>query len=256
MKPAVAKLLLLPGLAGLVGGGLYLFWMLDFYDPDDVPPTLVMAVGGALLVAFALWKLGRRAIGVVLVLAVAGASVAVILRGREMRDAMHAQWALDRVRDVAAEEVCSGKPNTAATAPKGARPIMQVISRPDSDSPTTKFAHPWEGLPAPKSVAELQLVACRVESEQTVHVCNYEGSNGAPFTIYKTKRVDTITVRDARTGEVLGEERFEGSEPSTTCDDEIRVRAGGPSSKSSSGFGPDRAKETAFLKRFVFPAEN
>lgn len=252
----VAKALIWLGIIGVFIGAILLSWLLDWYMSDD----LVFAVGvpglGLFFLMKGLSKLGRRGLGIAVFVLGAAGIVAIVITAKGRRDDEERGWELHRAAAAVAEAVCDGKPNTAAITPKGARAIMQVTSRPDSES-KSKFANNWEGLPAPKTVAELQLVACRVSRERTIHTCRYVSEPGDTLTSYKiylAQQVDTITVRDAKTAAVLGEETFEGGMPPTSCSEKIETSEY-YGNRTSTGDSPSREKQTAFLQTFVKPAE-
>jgi hypothetical protein len=143
----------------------------------------------------------------------------------------------------AAEAICKDqKPNTRAGEAKGK--MYQVVQRPDSSE--TWFPNPWKELPAPKTVEELTVVACRVSRDEYATSCSYDHG----YTIRKYKVTDTITVRDAKTAKVLGEKVFEGAQPSTTCDTSIKATPGQADSRVS-GLPPNEKDETDFLKTFL-----
>ena len=113
----------------------------------------------------------------------------------------------------------------------------------------------WDGFPAPRFPSELQLVVCRVGTKNLVGTCPYDNKNGGTFTIYRYQNSETLTVRDAKTAEVLGEKTFEGDKPTGECDTSVTVPKY-ETSRDSSGMSPDRDAETAWVKTFVSPAEN
>ena len=175
-------------------------------------------------------------------------ALCMALLGCSDEEAQKARFAREAEIQEAAEALCAkGTPNAkAGAAVKGKRPIMQVIGREQSGGEMLWFVHPWEGLPKPAKIEELLLVACRVESKSYASSCEYSGG----YTIRKYKNTDIIRVLDAKTGQQLAEQRFEGAAPSDNCDESI-VNRGGESSREVSGDNPDKAAETAFLKKFV-----
>jgi hypothetical protein len=229
----------------------------DFYRPKDLPPTFAIFGVGLVLLSLGLAKVARPLVGVVAFVVLAGAAGVMIKLGMSRMEEMQRGWAQERVVQEAAEKVCRGTPNAAAgTGGAGANKIMQVISRPDGDAPDLMFVHPWKELPAPTTLEELQLVVCRVQRDEYVSSCDYSSASGADtYTIRKYKSVDTLTVRDARTGAALGEQTFEGGMPSEKCDESVTTSRGGSTSSRARGDDPSEAAETAFVRSFVERAE-
>jgi hypothetical protein len=252
-----AKVVLVVGLAALGFGVKNLVDLYTMYTPKFVAPTLAFVGGGAIVVAIALALLKRPLVGVAVVVAAAGASVAAIKLGQAGADERMRGYEREAEIGEAAEKVCDGVPNAGAAPPSGPRKLMQVYIREGSGLEKLKIPHVWEGLPAPRSGAELQIVACIDENRNYTASCEYADANGAPsYTIHKYQHVDRVTVRDAKTAAVLGEQTFEGSVPSDRCDESIRTTSSSGTSRDSGGDPPDRAAETAFVRRFVEPAEN
>jgi len=253
-----AKVLLVVGAVGTVAGGVFLKNLYDWYRPRDVAPTLALFGVPVLLLAFAVGKLTRAIAGVAIVLAAAGLAAGAIQLGIAHDEERMRGYERESEIQLAAEAACRGTPNAAASdpAPGAKRGVMQVTQRPDSDSPDLMFPHTMEGLTAPRTLAELQVVVCRVQRGEPVGRCDYESKDSSrSLTIWFSKTVDTLVVRDARTLQVLGEKTFEGSVPSTACDEKIEVTDTSPMSRDVPGMPPSFADETAFVRTLVEPVE-
>ena len=111
----------------------------------------------------------------------------------------------------------------------------------------------WHDLPKPRTLAELQLVACTEVIHDLRATCNYQGKNGVgAYSISRVRRVDHITVRDAKTAQVLGRKSFEGGEPATDCSKEITVSSDSrETSRDVTGEAPSDKDETDFVRAFV-----
>jgi len=255
MASKAAKVAVGLGLVPLVFGGYQVYdRVYDWYDVNQMPPVIAIFAVGVLLVAFGLGKLKSPIVSVVLVLAAGGYVLACLKLGKT-HDAERMKGYEDEIAlGKAAMAVCNGTPNTAAatTPVDGKRPIMAAGHRDGEDG----VGHAWEGLPAPRTLAEMQLVACTDQSQELRNECKYEGKDGVgAYTITFYKVTNTISVKDARTLEVLGTKTFEGAEPDTSCDHEIKVDLH-ESSHDVTGRAPDRDAETAFVRTFVESAHH
>lgn len=240
------------GLVPLVFGAYQVYdRVYDWYDVNQMPPVIAIFAVGVLLVAIGLGKLKTPVLGVVLVLAGAG-YVAACLKLGKTHDAARMRGYEDEIAlGKAAMAVCNGTPNAAASSAlvDGKRPVMGAGHTSTGED---GVGVPWEGLPAPKTLAELQLVACTDQTQDFRNRCDYQGKDGAgAYTITFYRLTNTVTVKDARTLEVLGSKTFEGAEPDTSCDSEIKVERHEDSNHEVNGRAPSRDEETAFVRQFV-----
>jgi len=248
-----AKVLLVLGLGALAFGAKLVKDQYDVYWPSDLPPTLAFYGGGLLAVSIALAILEKPWVGAVVFVLGAGAAGAVIKLGQIAMDKQTAVWEMERQVGDAAEKVCDGTPNAAASGT--VRGVMQVT---DTVGSEVKVPFKWEGFPVPATPAELHVVVCRTQDHNTVAVCDYSDSSGNNrYQITKYQIVDHLSVMDARTGALLGSDSFAGSVPSEKCDDAVSMRSDSrETSHEVGGDSPDHAAETAFIRPFVERAEN
>lgn len=162
---------------------------LDFYRSTRVLPVVGLATLGIILLTLAIAATrGRRpALALFLVggVIIAGLTVLAHERGRDLQIRMHEQESALRG---AALGVCGGTPTRTAAS---ARTVLQVISEHGAQGSVAAAGD----LPAPRTVAELDLVACR---------SGYDTSCG--------RRV-TVEIRQAHTAEIVARRSFPESWP-------------------------------------------
>lgn len=258
MASAKVKAAIVVGAAGSAVGAYMIYDNIyKFYRAQDIPPLLGIFGVGLLLLGIGIGAAKHKALGVLpLVLGAAYAGVMVKL-GKQHRVEMLAGFQHDIDIQKTAAAVCGGKPNTAAAdAPvNGKRPLLGAGRRP-GDVEWYSGGAAWGDFPKPTSIAELQLVACTQQLDELRAKCDYEGKDGVgAHSISRYRRVDHITVRLAKTAEVLGEKTFEGGEPSTDCASQISVRASSNGSTDVTGDPPDEKAEIAFVRSFVEQAK-
>lgn len=249
-----AKVAVVVGLAPLLFGAYQVHdAVYEWYRVNDMPAVIAIFGAGVLLVAFGLGKLKGPVVGGALLVA-GGAYVVASLKLGKTHDAERMRgYEGDVALASAAAAVCKGTPNAAASGAlvDGKRPVMLAMRRSDQGDDGW-FGQPWEGLLAPRTQAELALVACRVESKDYRDHCEYHGKDDAAgsYTISFYKLTDVISVTDAKTGKVLDMKTFEGADPSTSCDTEIKVDPH-ETSHDVTGASPNRDDEIAYVRQFV-----
>lgn len=251
-----SKLLLVPA-AGLTLWGTYgVYWVTEGvtlnyalygrpFDLQKIAPIAALAFVGLVLLTVAVAGVKGKAAAfgaLVATLAVmAGVGKLGLARGEASMQAAKESADLGN----AAAGVCAGKPVAGAGS---RRTVMMGL---DSDEEPGKwFGFPWKGLPAPTTLAELGLVACRKSIEELVTTCNYTSTSGSPFTIYKYRVTHDLRVRDAKTAQVLGQKYFAGGEPSTSCDEKV-TSFDGKTERSTSGDAPSEKDEVDFIRTFM-----
>lgn len=252
MSKKTGTILVVLSLPVLVIGGLHFNMIMLGLDESREPITLAISGAGVLLFAAGIAGRTRPRNGILVGLVGAAIIVALFLRAKANGRRWHAQFASEKEVQDAAEAVCNGTSHAGSTATSVPRAIVSA-GRSD-DKPTSWYVHDWEGLPKPETAADLQLVACLVRDKTMTSSCKYDLENGSPYSIYKYKATDRITVRDAKTAKELDTRSFEGKEPSDKCDDSVRV-SGRDFSRDVTGESPSHDEETAWLKTFVTPAE-
>jgi hypothetical protein len=239
------------GVAGCLFGAYMLQYLVRFYREDDLP---LLAVPSVAVVVLAIGLGKTRGIRAALIAFVVGGAAigGGVFLGQKFREDMMAEIHHELGINAAAEAVCNGTPNLAAEPAKGKRKLLQGSKWPDM---TGYGIGTWEGFPAPSSLAELQLVVCRVGTKNMTDSCSYDNKAGGTYTIYIYQSSETLTVRDAKTAEVLDVKTFEGEKPSGKCDSSVSVPKY-ETSRDSTGMSPDREAEAAWVRTFVAPAEN
>lgn len=257
MTTKAAKVLVVLGVLGCAFTAFAMFQLYGAYRSNDLPLILGSSSVGVLLLAIGLGSWKRPLAGIAAFglggAAVAGCLLLTIAKHERQMIAIHGEIDVMRV----AEAVCRGTPNAAAADTAGQRAVLQVITRPsETGGPPVAIPAAWQGLRAPTTVSEVQLVVCRHADTQYVTSCSYQGKGpaGGSMTITKAKAIDKLTIRDAKTAAVIAEQTFEGGAPSDLCDKSVVV---GPSSKSytTTGDAPSEADETAFVRKHLAAAE-
>lgn len=249
----------------VVGAAASLFGAYTVYDnlyesyrARDVPPVLGIFGAGLLVLGVGIGAWKHRLLGVLPLVLGAAYAGAMVKLGKQHRIDQLAYYQHEIDINKAAAAVCAGTPNTAASdAPiNGKRPLLGA-GRTSSSSEWFSGGAAWGDLPKPTSLAELQLVACTQRMDSLRATCDYVGKDGVgAHSISKYRRVDYITVRKAKTAEILGEQSFEGGEPSTDCSSEINMPTHSrEASTDVTGDAPDSNAETAFVRSFVEQAK-
>lgn len=255
MARTKTKVALIVGLAGTAVTAYLLYANIyEAYRAKDVPPAFGMFGAALVLLSLAVGALKKPVMGVLLFAAGAAFAVTMLKLGKARRADQMVSIEHDLAINKAAAAVCDGTPNAAAsdTPVDGKRPILGAGLSPESRE-WFSGGTAWHDLPKPRTLAELQLVACTRINKETRASCYYEGKDGVgSYTISKYRRVDEITVRKAKTGEVLGVRSFEGGEPGTDCSKTLaRANNSSESSRDVSGDPPSDKDETDFVRAFV-----
>jgi len=243
---------------GLVGSAFGAYQVYDrvyaWYDQRQFVPVFIIFGVGLLLLAIGVAKLKGPVIATVVFLAGAAYAGAMLRLGKTRDEERMAGYRSEIDIQKAAAAVCAGTPNTSAseTPIDGKRPILGAGMSPGS-AEWFSGGTAWHDLPKPRTLAELQLVACTEVIHDLRATCDYQGKNGVgAYSISRVRRVDHITVRDAKTAQVLGRKSFEGGEPATDCSKEITVSSDSrETSRDVTGEAPSDKDETDFVRAFV-----
>lgn len=162
---------------------------LDFYRSTRVLPVVGLAAVGIILLTLAIAATRGRRPALALFLGggalIAGLAVFAHERGRDLQIRMHEQ---ERALRGAAIGVCGGTPTGTVAS---ARTVLQMISKHGAQGSVVAAGD----LPAPRTVAELDLVACR---------SGYDTSCG---------RHVTVEIRQAHTAAIVAHRSFPESWP-------------------------------------------
>ncbi|CAN5818176.1 hypothetical protein BH11MYX3_BH11MYX3_39230 [soil metagenome] len=211
------------------------------YDETGSHTGVAIAAAGAILLGLGIAKLTRPIVWpIVIVLGLAypvfawrsAASAGAAKQAREAADA-------EMAKTLAA--VCQGTPvpSAAPLAEHGLRPTL--MSRTGDDNYLEELDASWK----PREVAQAQLVACANMTKSSIEPCMYEGG----ITVQRNRYTMELTVREARTANVLGARKFEGDPPN--CIDEVKTRVGQTTHSDFDGLSPMAGDWKPWLTYYV-----
>lgn len=245
---AAAVVLLVLGVAA-TGLGAYILRFATKYSDlrtSDLYQALAIGGGGLLLLALGLQRLIRGGKGwaaAAAALVLPGAVAGIVLQNAVKADQgrSEAQAAQQAVFDQI-EAVCTrGQALPAAAAYDRAPGLHRVVfftTPPDGNT----YAWWGEAVPArwrPKSVAQVQLVACVKSTDEDLQDCEYRTRNGETRDLSRVRHHVSMVLYEAKTRTELLHKEFVGSEPDS-CPDTTRLSEYSTSNKIEGSLPSDR----------------
>lgn len=230
---------------GLGGLGLGMWFVNDanqfHYDESGSHTGVAISAVAAILLGLGIAKLTRPIVWPIVIV------LGLVYPIFAWRSAASTQAAKEAVEAADADTantlatVCQGAavPNAAPLAEHGVRPILMVRSGDDN------YLEPLHASWKPQDVAHTQLVVCATMTKNVIEPCMYEGG----VTVKRNRYTMDLTVREARTANILGTRTFEGDPP--TCIDEVRTRAGDTSHSDFDGLSPMARDWNPWLTEYV-----
>ncbi len=198
------------------------------YDEEGSHIGVAVSAVAAILLGLGIAKLTKPFVWPIVIALGLGYPIFAWRSAKSADDAKQSHEAADAETAKTLATVCDGLavPSAAPLAEHGLRPALMIRS--GDDNYLESLDPSWK----PADVAHAQLVVCAAMTKHVIEPCMYEGG----MRVNRNQYTMELTVRAARTANVLGSRTFEGDAPS--CIDEIKTREGQTTHSDFDGLSP------------------